>query len=161
MYSWVGWRCHNPLAAEGERDRSLGQRGEEYMLQLLCSTNAEEWAWTGNVTAVNMLSLGGLSLRNSIWFVYHPSPRTVFQPFLPAYMHIPPPPAPQPSPPLWLPGERKNGWTPKINPLPQRKLIYGGPLMKPDNSSNIFMLRGCSQLHVHGQWMVKNVRTHN
>lgn len=135
----------------GGRDRSLGQRGEEYMPQLLCSTNAEEWAWAGNVTAVNMLSLGGLLLRNGIWFVYHPSSGTVFQPFLPAYMHPPPTP-----PPHWPPGERKNGWTPKINPLPQRKLIYGGPLMKADNSSNIFMLRGCSQLHVphsrdHGQ----------
>lgn len=69
MYSWVGWRCHNPLAVEGERDCSLGQRGEKHMLQLLCSTNADEWAWTGNVTAVNILSQGGLSLRNCIWFI--------------------------------------------------------------------------------------------
>lgn len=60
MYSWVGWRCHNPLAAKGERDRSLGQRGEEYMRQLLCSTNAGEWAWTCNVTAVNIVFWGSL-----------------------------------------------------------------------------------------------------
>lgn len=58
MYSWVGWRCHNPLAAEGERDRSLGQTGEEYILQLLCTANAEEWARTGNGTGVNIVSQG-------------------------------------------------------------------------------------------------------
>ena len=156
MYSWVGWRCHNSLAAEGERDGSLGQRGEECM-QLLWSTNAEEWAWASNVTAVNMLSLGGLSLRNCIRFVYHQSQGTVFQP--------PPPVSPPPTTTTLASGWKK--WlNSKINPLTLRKLIYRGPLMKRDNSSNIFMLRGCCQLtDTHSRhyrhWMVINGKTHD
>lgn len=136
MYSWVGWRCHNPLATEGERNRSLGQRGEEYMLQLLCSANAEEWARTGNVTAVNIVFQRSLFIwrrrENCTWLVYHQAPGILFQPFLPAYLH----------PPSLRSGFQVKEKTQKINPLPLRKLIYGGPLMKPDNSCNIFMIRG-------------------
>lgn len=76
MYSWVGWRCHNPLAAKGERDRSLGQRGEEYMRQLLCSTHAGEWAWTCNVTAVSIVFRGSLLLwrKRGNWIHAPPLP---------------------------------------------------------------------------------------
>lgn len=109
MYSWVGWRCHNPLAAKGERDRSLGQRGEEYMRQLLCSTNAGEWAWTCNVTAVNIVFWGSLLFWRKRENCIHAPPWSGFQ------------------------VKEKNGWTPKMNPLPPRKLIYGGPLMKPES----------------------------
>lgn len=104
MYSWVGWRCHNPLAAKGERERSLGQRGEEYMRQLLCSTHAGEWAWTCNVTAVNIVFRGSVLFWRKRGKRIHAPPRSGLQ------------------------VKEKNGRIPKMNPLPLRKLIYGGPL---------------------------------
>lgn len=70
--------------------------------------------------------------ENCIWIVYHQGYRSSR-----FFLHTCAPP-----PILLRSGFQVKEKTQKINPLPLKKLIYRSPLMKPDSSCNIFMIRG-------------------
>lgn len=109
MYSWVGWRCHNPLAAEGVKRPQSGAAGGRIHAAAIVLNECRRMKHGLEMSLLSICCHWEVCRWETVFGLF------TTRDSVPAYMH---------RLPLPLPGEKekKRGGTPKINPLPLRKI---------------------------------------